>query len=140
MLAKADFFEYLEVQYCNSSTISIGFSASYYCFSKVVSNALNVTNKDCDPALRDALKKVELLTQHRVGWSVLSKDFKLCSPFDGTKENDVANFFENVVGNNFEDVVQYNRDNREFEGVSNAVTIKKVCDIMTGAKNEQSEK
>jgi hypothetical protein len=28
---------------------------------------------------------------------------------------DVSNLFESIIGN-FEDVVQYNRDNREFEG------------------------
>jgi len=44
----------------------------------------------------------------------------------------VANFFENVVGN-FEDTVQYNKDNRAFEGATNTnVTIKTLCDIMTG--------
>jgi hypothetical protein len=44
----------------------------------------------------------------------------------------VSNFFENLIGS-FEDVVQYNKDNREFEGVKNTnVTIKTLCDIMTG--------
>ena len=43
----------------------------------------------------------------------------------------MANFFENVVGN-FEDVVQYNKDNREFEGAKNTnVTIETLCSIMT---------
>ena len=44
----------------------------------------------------------------------------------------MANFFENLVGN-FEDTVQYNKDNRAFEGATNTnVTIETLCDIMTG--------
>ena len=46
----------------------------------------------------------------------------------------MANFFENLVGN-FEDTVQYNKDNRAFEGATNTnVTIETLCDIMTGKK------
>ena len=57
--------------------------------------------------------------------------FRLCTPFEAKDSRDVSNFFENVIGN-FEDVVQYNNDNREFEGIKNTnVTIKTLCDIMT---------
>ena len=42
--------------------------------------------------------------------------FRLCTPFNATNTKDVANLFESIIGN-FMDVVQYNRDNREFEGI-----------------------
>jgi hypothetical protein len=43
----------------------------------------------------------------------------------------VTNFFASISGN-FEGVVQYNRDNRAFEGaVDTNVTIETLCDTMT---------
>ncbi|TRY70321.1 hypothetical protein TCAL_08250 [Tigriopus californicus] len=137
LYAKADFFEYLQV----------------------VRQALKVTDPECGPALEDALQKVDVLSRHRTGWAMISKKFKyvkkgylskhvsgpnqilysLCTPFDSTKKHDMANFFENLVGN-FEDVVQYNKDNRAFEGVANTnVTIKTLCDIMTGKTVEAKD-
>ena len=89
LLAKIDFFEYLEV----------------------VSFALDSTNAKCKPNIQDGLAKAKLLTDHRVGWNMITKMFKLCKPFDGTNEFDVSNFFQMIIGN-FEDVVQYNKDNR----------------------------
>ncbi|XP_059091857.1 putative serine protease K12H4.7 [Tigriopus californicus] len=117
LYAKADFFEYLQV----------------------VRQALKVTDPECGPALEDALQKVDVLSRHRTGWAMISKKFNLCTPFDSTKKHDMANFFENLVGN-FEDVVQYNKDNRAFEGVANTnVTIKTLCDIMTGKTVEAKD-
>ena len=51
----------------------------------------------------------------------------------------MSNLFEALIGN-FEDIVQYNRDNRAFEGSKHDnVTIDTLCDIMTaGIKDEQS--
>ncbi len=54
MFAKADFFEYLEV----------------------VSSALDTTNPKCKPAVQEAMRMVDMLLAHRVGWQTLSKMFK----------------------------------------------------------------
>lgn len=55
----------------------------------------------------------------------------LCEPFNGDNGNDVANFFETLIGN-FEGIVQYNKDNKAFEGSTHDnVTIDTLCDIMT---------
>jgi hypothetical protein len=54
LLAKADFFEYLQV----------------------VSDALDVTDAKCNPIIQEALAKVQLLTKHRVGWNMITKTFK----------------------------------------------------------------
>ena len=39
---------------------------------------------------------------------MLSKMFKLCQPFDGTKKTNIATLVENLLGN-FETIVQYNK-------------------------------
>ena len=67
-------------------------------------------------------------------YSSIGKHFKLCGSFDGRNEADVTNFYESIIGN-FEGVVQYNKDNRAFEGYEwGNVTIDTVCDIMTSTR------
>lgn len=62
---------------------------------------------------------------------MLSRMFTLCTPFDGTKTEDTATLFESLIGN-FEGVVQYNRDNREWEGAAYTnITLDTLCDLMT---------
>jgi len=110
--AKANFVEYLEV----------------------VAASLDSSRSQCSNIVEDAVKRVKYLTSHRVGWSLLSKKFRLCSAFDGSQLTDVANLFESLVGN-FEGVVQYNRDNREFEGAQwTNVTVDTLCDLMTDTR------
>ena len=80
--------------------------------------------------VQGAIKKVASLTEHRVGWKMISKHFKLCSSLDGQNKNDVTNLFESLIGN-FEGIVQYNKDNRAFEGAEwQNVTIETICDLM----------
>jgi len=106
--AKADFYEYLDV----------------------VKSALDTVEPGCSDLVKDALKRVRDLTMHRVGWSLLSSKMNLCSNLDGTVLADVVSLYQALIGH-FEDVVQYNRDNREFEGAQwTNVTIDTLCDIM----------
>ena len=112
ILAKADFFEYLEV----------------------VEAALDTSAPGCVTAIKEAIRKTQFLTAHRVGWQMLKKKYNLCSNFDGTNSNDVTNLFEALIGN-FEGIVQYNKDNKAFEGAKwMNITIDTVCDIMTDSK------
>eukprot|EP00092_Neocalanus_flemingeri_P028013 GFUD01030416.1.p1 GENE.GFUD01030416.1~~GFUD01030416.1.p1 ORF type:complete len:490 (+),score=98.51 GFUD01030416.1:89-1558(+) len=112
LLAKADFFEYLEV----------------------VEASLDTTVPGCVNVIKEAIRKTQFLTAHRVGWQMLKKRYNLCSNFDGTNANDVTNFFESLIGN-FEGIVQYNKDNKAFEGATwMNVTIETVCNIMTDEK------
>ena len=107
LLAKVDFFEYLEV----------------------VEQSLN-TVPGCVESVKTAISDVEKLVLDR-SWSMLTDWFRLCSQFDGDNNNDVINLFESLIGN-FEGVVQYNKDNRAFEGFQwQNVTIDTVCNIMT---------
>jgi hypothetical protein len=55
----------------------------------------------------------------------------LCDTVVDVSKQDISNLYETLSGN-FAGVVQYNKDNREFEGAKDAnVTIDTVCDIMT---------
>jgi hypothetical protein len=56
-----------------------------------------------------------LLLLYLLTSTLVSPFSRLCTPLNGTVAKDVSNLFESIIGN-FEDVVQYNRDNREFEG------------------------
>ncbi|XP_023327712.1 putative serine protease F56F10.1 [Eurytemora carolleeae] len=104
---------------------------NFYEYLEVVQNALETTKQGCSEVVKDALKRVKYLTAHRVGWSLLTKKFNLCTPFDGTVLTDVINLFESLIGN-FEGIVQYNKDNREFEGAKwMNITVETLCNIMT---------
>ena len=62
--------------------------------------------------------------------------FKTCTPFDGTDSKNVSNVMEAIIGN-FEDIIQYNKDNRAFEGAVTAnITITKLCQIMTSPEKK----
>ena len=118
LIAQADFPEYLEV----------------------VSDAIDLTNSNCKKMVQKAMGQAARLTLHRVGWQLMSNLFKTCSPFDGTDPNDVSNIMESLIGN-FEGVIQYNRDNRGFEGAVDAnITINDLCEIMTTGKKTPIEK
>ncbi|CAL8372052.1 unnamed protein product [Gadus morhua 'NCC'] len=60
----------------------------------------------------------------------ITKDFNLCSALRLLTEMDTAYFLETLAGS-FMDVVQYNQDNRQFEGVVGTnITIKVLCSVM----------
>lgn len=106
--AKADFYEYLEV----------------------VTDALDKARPDCSATLHDALKKVQVMTHKRSNWGSITNMFNLCTPFNGNALVDITNLFETLVGN-FEGIVQYNKDNRDFEGAKwTNITIDTLCSMM----------
>ena len=82
----------------------------------------------CDQAVRTAVSRVQYLTQHRVGWAMLGKMFRLCQPFDGTRKQNIATLVETLLGN-FETIVQYNKDRRT--GRWSNVTTGALCGLMT---------
>lgn len=99
-------------------------------YLEVVRDALATVNEKCDEAVKEATRQLNMLLLHRVGWQSITKRFKLCSPLDGQNKKDVANLFS-ILTENLEDVVQYNKDNRDFEGVKGTnITIDTLCEIM----------
>jgi len=110
LLAKADFFEYLEVVTASLDTVS-----------------------GCVPALRTAVKRLGKLLETEAGAEYVTNKFRLCSPLDKSNTNDVINLYESLIGN-FEGIVQYNKDNKAFEGAQwGNVTIDTVCDILVSS-------
>ena len=110
LLAKADFYEYLEVVTASLDTVP-----------------------GCVPALRKAVKRLGQLLEDGAGVQVINNKFRLCSPLDRTNTNDVINLYESLIGN-FEGIVQYNKDNKAFEGAQwGNVTIDTVCDILVSS-------
>lgn len=65
------------------------------------------------------------------GRAALSTQFQTCSPLtNDANSEDISNFLSSLAGN-FEGVVQYNGDNRAFEGaVDTNVTIPVLCALM----------
>ncbi|ODM93114.1 putative serine protease K12H4.7 [Orchesella cincta] len=104
----------------------------------VVRDSIDVTNSQCNQQIQKAVKSTEGLLRRRTGWWMIRKNFKLCDDFDGSNQKDVASLFEALAGN-FEDIVQYNEDNRAFEGSKTAnITIKTLCDIMVSNDTEET--
>ena len=54
------------------------------------------------------VRKVQFLTTHRVGWSMLTSKFSLCTSFDGTSRADATQLFQSLI-DIFQEVVQYNK-------------------------------
>jgi len=108
LLAKDDFFEYIQV----------------------VEDSLN-TVPGCADSVKQGMNRVQDMVKDSSLWHSLDEKFRLCSKFDGSNENDMINLFESLVGN-FEGIVQYNKDNRAFEGFQwGNITIDTLCDMMT---------
>nr|XP_039266794.1 putative serine protease K12H4.7 [Styela clava] len=107
LLAKMDFFEYNEV---------VNRSLSKFGSPKCVEN------------IAIATKAVDTMLQSDTGRQQLMKLFNLCSPLSA----DDYEYFQNAVADSIAETVQYNRDNRAFEGATDGnVTISVLCDHMT---------
>nr|CAB3265202.1 putative serine protease K12H4.7 [Phallusia mammillata] len=62
------------------------------------------------------------------GRKVLASSFRLCKALSDDGSDD--SYLQESLAGNVMDVVQYNRDNRHFEGGGKSLTIKDVCRIM----------
>ncbi len=86
----------------------------------------------CVSNIQAATNQLQQLLQSGA-FAQLSSMFNTCSPLSGASQLDLTNFVSSLAGN-FEGVVQYNRDNRAFEGaVDTNVTIPVICGLMNDA-------
>nr|CAD7570017.1 unnamed protein product [Timema californicum] len=109
LLAKADFQEYYGV----------------------VQQSLSTTGNDCVSAIKNATSQIDILLKHEIGLLKLKELFRPCDAIDPTNEADIATLYETLAGN-FAGVVQYNKDNRAFEGSRGTnITIDVVCELMS---------
>ncbi|KAM6970123.1 thymus-specific serine protease [Aplochiton taeniatus] len=100
-------------------------------YLEVVRRSLASENPQCPLLVKQASDTLLQLLQDPTTYSNITKDFNLCSKLQVQSEMDQAYLLESLAGN-FMDVVQYNEDNREFEGaVGTNVTIKVLCAVMS---------
>ncbi|XP_068441238.1 thymus-specific serine protease [Clinocottus analis] len=102
-------------------------------YLEVVWRSLASERADCPVVLQEASRAlVERLSDPKT-YDNITKDFNLCSKLQIENKMDSAYFLEMLAGN-FMDVVQYNEDNRGFEGaVGTNITIKLLCGVMADA-------
>ncbi|XP_053402774.1 putative serine protease F56F10.1 [Mercenaria mercenaria] len=97
----------------------------------VVTDALDTTGTHCNQEILNATQTMYTWWGQPDKRTELEDMFKLCDKIDPDNILDKAGFFSNLAGN-FEGVVQYNKDNRAFEGaIGTDITIDTLCEIMT---------
>ncbi|XP_032241066.2 putative serine protease K12H4.7 isoform X2 [Nematostella vectensis] len=99
-------------------------------YLEVVTASLETTGPDCTKNIANATAVIEELLDADQGTKKLTDLFRVCEPLNRRNDNDVSTFSSNLAGL-FMGVVQYNKDNRAFEGVPGTnITIATVCGIM----------
>ncbi|XP_059485421.1 putative serine protease K12H4.7 isoform X2 [Neocloeon triangulifer] len=102
-------------------------------YMRVVRDSLATHSEECVTSVQEANRQLDILLRHRIGQQKVDKLFNLCDTVVDVSKNDISNLYENLAGN-FAGVVQYNKDNRLFEGAKDAnITIDVVCDVMTNS-------
>ncbi|XP_020492543.1 thymus-specific serine protease [Labrus bergylta] len=99
-------------------------------YLEVVWRSLASENAECPLLVKKASDTLFERLKDPKTYDNITKDFSLCSKLQIQTERDSAYLLETLAGN-FMDVVQYNEDNRAFEGVVGTnVTIKVLCGVM----------
>lgn len=101
-------------------------------YHEVVSNSLATSpqGQSCNAAINYATGILQEMVKTDAGRAKIVKDFQLCQP-QLTTLLDIENFFSSVASN-FDGIVQYNKDNRNFEGGAPPPTINDACAIVVG--------
>ncbi|XP_060082693.1 putative serine protease K12H4.7 [Ylistrum balloti] len=109
---------------------------NFYEYLGVVTNSLATTGQSCNKNVAAATDDLASKLQTAAGHTALKTMFNMCDdldPSDPDYKLDVANLVSSLVGN-FEGVVQYNKDNRAFEGaVATNITVDTLCEVMNDA-------
>lgn len=99
-------------------------------YLEVVWRSLASENAECPLLVKKASDALVERLKDPETYDNITKDFNLCSKLQIETERDSAFFLETLAGN-FMDVVQYNKGNREFEGVMGTnITIQVLCSVM----------
>ncbi|XP_031429917.1 thymus-specific serine protease [Clupea harengus] len=102
-------------------------------YLEVVRRSLASHSPECPLLVKQATDTLSQKLKDPLTYSNITKDFQLCSPLQLDSLMDSAHFLESLAGN-FMDVVQYNEDNRAFEGVVGTnITMKVLCGVMADA-------
>ncbi|XP_033832305.2 thymus-specific serine protease [Periophthalmus magnuspinnatus] len=102
-------------------------------YLEVVRRSLASENANCPLLVKKASDTLVELLKDPTTYDNITQDFNLCGKLQIQTESDSAYFLETLAGN-FMDVVQYNQDNRAFEGVIGTnITIEALCGVMADA-------
>ncbi|KAM9734008.1 thymus-specific serine protease [Menidia menidia] len=102
-------------------------------YLEVVWRSLASENPECPVLVKKASDALAERLKDPKSFDNITKDFNLCSKLQLESDMESAYFLETVAGS-FMDVVQYNQDNRDFEGVAATnITIKVLCGVMADA-------
>lgn len=103
----------------------------FYGFNEVVTQSLETLySPACVSAFSAATVVIGQMLQTTAGRSSLYEWFGLCDYIDDIP-TDISNLYL-VISSNVGGVVQYNKDNRAFEGAAGTnITVQTVCDVMT---------
>ncbi|XP_037085863.1 putative serine protease K12H4.7 [Pollicipes pollicipes] len=117
-----------------SSSAPLHAQTNFYEFLSVVSDALrSESGQECYSGVAAAFSELE----QRIGGGnagQLTKQFQLCAPLNVSAPEDVSSLVSSLA-DLFEGTVQYNKDNRAFEGAKDAnITVTTLCDIMTSGR------
>jgi len=118
-----------------ASSAPVYAEVDYTQYLEVVTASLQTSTHgpQCTAAISNATSQIQSLLQSPQGVQRLSQLFYLCAPPQG--DNDAANFIA-TAGGAFMGVVQYNGDNRAFEGAPNTnITVQVVCDMMVSGSD-----
>ncbi|KAM4042576.1 putative serine protease K12H4.7 isoform 2-T2 [Anomaloglossus baeobatrachus] len=100
-------------------------------YLEVVQSSLSRNHSKCPGFIKLASDTLLELLDYKENYEKITKDFYLCQFLDIRSKMDMA-FLLDTIAEYIMDVVQYNNDNRAFEGVkSGNMTIQVVCDIMS---------
>ncbi|XP_028319763.1 thymus-specific serine protease [Gouania willdenowi] len=99
-------------------------------YLEVVWRSLASVNTNCPVLVKKASDTLAERLKDPKTYDNITRDFNLCTKLQIQTEMDSAYFLETLAGN-FMDVVQYNEDNRAFEGVVGTnITIGVLCGVM----------
>ncbi|KAJ8256270.1 hypothetical protein COCON_G00184220 [Conger conger] len=102
-------------------------------YLEVVHRSLAAESLDCPLLVQKASDTLLERLKDPKTYDNITKDFGLCEKLQIQSDKDSAYFLETLAGN-FMDVVQYNQDNREFEGaIGTNITIQVLCGVMLDA-------
>ncbi|XP_056420864.1 putative serine protease K12H4.7 isoform X1 [Hyla sarda] len=100
-------------------------------YLEVVQDSLSRNHSGCPETIKIAFDTLLELLDYKENYIKITKDFYLCELLVISSEMDRA-FLLDTISEYIMDIVQYNNDNREFEGVKGGnKTIQVVCDIMS---------
>ncbi|XP_032833392.2 putative serine protease K12H4.7 [Petromyzon marinus] len=115
-----------------ASSAPLNVTVNFPEYLEVLRRSLEAYDVQCAASVKEASDRaVQLLGEKQ--YEKIGKDFGLCEPLDVRSDADSAYLLETLAGF-FMDVVQYNEDNRAFEGAKGTnVTISVLCAVMRDA-------